>query len=166
MQTNLKSAFIASQTAGRYMKDHGGGKIINISSVGGHTALRTERGIRLNQSGADPYDENFGAGMGKVRDFGQCRRPMVFPDAADRKAFKRRTICEGHSGPHAAQSGGAVGGGRRTRRVPGFGRGQLHDRANPPCRWRHEHLRFLTNGCCRIDQQDALAGRIPGSHHV
>lgn len=41
MQTNLKSAFIASQTAGRYMKDHGGGKIINISSVGGHTALRT-----------------------------------------------------------------------------------------------------------------------------
>ncbi|MEC0371444.1 SDR family NAD(P)-dependent oxidoreductase [Paenibacillus chibensis] len=41
VQTNLKSAFIASQTAGRYMKEHGGGKIINISSVGGHTALRT-----------------------------------------------------------------------------------------------------------------------------
>lgn len=41
MQTNLKSAFMASQIAGKYMKDHGGGKIINISSVGGHTALRT-----------------------------------------------------------------------------------------------------------------------------
>lgn len=41
VQTNLKSAFIASQTAGKYMKEHGGGRIINISSVGGHTALRT-----------------------------------------------------------------------------------------------------------------------------
>ncbi|GIO31212.1 MULTISPECIES: SDR family NAD(P)-dependent oxidoreductase [Paenibacillus] len=41
VQTNLKSAFMASQTAGRYMKDHGGGKIVNISSVGGHTALCT-----------------------------------------------------------------------------------------------------------------------------
>lgn len=41
VQTNLKSAFVASQTAARYMKDQGSGRIINISSVGGHTALRT-----------------------------------------------------------------------------------------------------------------------------
>ncbi|WP_145047122.1 SDR family NAD(P)-dependent oxidoreductase [Paenibacillus xylanexedens] len=41
MQTNLKSAFVASQIAGQHMKDQGGGKIVNISSVGGHTALRT-----------------------------------------------------------------------------------------------------------------------------
>lgn len=41
MQTNLKSAFMASQIAGQHMKDQGGGKIVNISSVGGHTALRT-----------------------------------------------------------------------------------------------------------------------------
>ncbi|MEO2202720.1 SDR family oxidoreductase [Paenibacillus pabuli] len=41
MQTNLKSAFMASQLAGQHMKEQGGGKIINISSVGGHTALRT-----------------------------------------------------------------------------------------------------------------------------
>ncbi|WP_338539866.1 SDR family NAD(P)-dependent oxidoreductase [Paenibacillus tundrae] len=41
MQTNLKSAFMASQMAGQHMKDQGGGKIVNISSVGGHTALRT-----------------------------------------------------------------------------------------------------------------------------
>ncbi|GAB6990019.1 SDR family NAD(P)-dependent oxidoreductase [Paenibacillus pini] len=41
VQTNLKSAFMASQQAGQYMKEHGGGRIINISSVGGHVALRT-----------------------------------------------------------------------------------------------------------------------------
>ncbi|MBY0117170.1 SDR family NAD(P)-dependent oxidoreductase [Paenibacillus xylanexedens] len=41
MQTNLKSAFFASQLAGQHMKERGTGKIINISSVGGYTALRT-----------------------------------------------------------------------------------------------------------------------------
>ncbi|AZB42713.1 glucose 1-dehydrogenase [Bacillus sp. FJAT-42376] len=40
VNTNLKSAFMASQEAGKYMKDSGG-RIINIASVAGHTALRT-----------------------------------------------------------------------------------------------------------------------------
>jgi NAD(P)-dependent dehydrogenase (short-subunit alcohol dehydrogenase family) len=42
MDTNLKSAFMFSQEVGRVMKESGnGGKIINITSVGGHVALRT-----------------------------------------------------------------------------------------------------------------------------
>lgn len=41
MQTNLKSAFMMSQCAGRYMKEAGGGRIINVASVAGHIALRT-----------------------------------------------------------------------------------------------------------------------------
>jgi NAD(P)-dependent dehydrogenase (short-subunit alcohol dehydrogenase family) len=41
METNLKSAFMMSQEIGSHMKDNGGGKIINISSVAGHVALRT-----------------------------------------------------------------------------------------------------------------------------
>ncbi|MGA9227091.1 MAG: SDR family oxidoreductase [Mesobacillus sp.] len=42
MNTNLKSAFMMSQEAGKVMKDQkAGGKIINITSVGGHVALRT-----------------------------------------------------------------------------------------------------------------------------
>lgn len=42
VETNLHSAFIMSQTVAREMKKCGnGGKIINISSVGGHVALRT-----------------------------------------------------------------------------------------------------------------------------
>jgi NAD(P)-dependent dehydrogenase (short-subunit alcohol dehydrogenase family) len=42
MDTNLKSAFMFSQEVGLVMKESGnGGKIINISSVGGHVALRT-----------------------------------------------------------------------------------------------------------------------------
>jgi NAD(P)-dependent dehydrogenase (short-subunit alcohol dehydrogenase family) len=42
MDTNLKSAFMVSQEAGHFMKEMGnGGKIINITSVAGHVALRT-----------------------------------------------------------------------------------------------------------------------------
>ncbi|WML47752.1 SDR family oxidoreductase [Neobacillus sp. PS3-34] len=42
MDTNLKSAFMMSQEAGRVMKEQGtGGRIISITSVGGHVALRT-----------------------------------------------------------------------------------------------------------------------------
>jgi NAD(P)-dependent dehydrogenase (short-subunit alcohol dehydrogenase family) len=42
MDTNLKSAFMVSQEVGQVMKEsENGGKIINISSVAGHVALRT-----------------------------------------------------------------------------------------------------------------------------
>lgn len=42
MDTNLKSAFMMSQEAGKIMKDQeSGGKIINIASVAGQVALRT-----------------------------------------------------------------------------------------------------------------------------
>lgn len=41
MNTNLKSAFMMSQTVARKMKELGGGKIINIASVAGAVALRT-----------------------------------------------------------------------------------------------------------------------------
>jgi len=42
VDTNLKSAFVIAQKVGRIFKEQGrGGKIINISSVAGHVALRT-----------------------------------------------------------------------------------------------------------------------------
>ncbi|MFB3166201.1 SDR family oxidoreductase [Neobacillus sp. 179-C4.2 HS] len=42
MDTNLRSAFMMSQESGKIMKDQGtGGRIISITSVGGHVALRT-----------------------------------------------------------------------------------------------------------------------------
>ncbi|HET7627292.1 MAG TPA: glucose 1-dehydrogenase [Bacillales bacterium] len=41
VDTNLHSAFMMSQGAARWMKENGGGRIINISSVAGHVALRT-----------------------------------------------------------------------------------------------------------------------------
>lgn len=40
-QTNLQGAFFMSQKCAEVMKENGGGKMINISSVGGHMALRT-----------------------------------------------------------------------------------------------------------------------------
>jgi NAD(P)-dependent dehydrogenase (short-subunit alcohol dehydrogenase family) len=42
MDTNLKSAFMMAQEIGKIMKEQAtGGKVINISSVAGHVALRT-----------------------------------------------------------------------------------------------------------------------------
>ncbi|UZJ78070.1 SDR family NAD(P)-dependent oxidoreductase [Fictibacillus sp. KU28468] len=41
MNTNLRSAFYVSQEAAKLMKSQGNGRIINISSVAGHVALRT-----------------------------------------------------------------------------------------------------------------------------
>lgn len=41
MDTNLRSAFWMSQEIGKRMKESGGGRIINIASVAGTTALRT-----------------------------------------------------------------------------------------------------------------------------
>ncbi|WP_079530087.1 SDR family NAD(P)-dependent oxidoreductase [Halobacillus hunanensis] len=41
ISTNMKSAFFLAQYAAKTMKQVKRGKIINISSVGGHTALRT-----------------------------------------------------------------------------------------------------------------------------
>lgn len=41
MQTNLKSAFMCAQEAGRVMKAQHSGKIVTITSVAGHVALRT-----------------------------------------------------------------------------------------------------------------------------
>ncbi|MCQ6266908.1 glucose 1-dehydrogenase [Fictibacillus sp. WQ 8-8] len=41
MNTNLRSAFYFSQEAAKLMKSQGNGRIINISSVAGHVALRT-----------------------------------------------------------------------------------------------------------------------------
>ncbi|NOU85843.1 SDR family oxidoreductase [Paenibacillus sp. LMG 31460] len=41
MQTNLKSAFLCSQIAGRHMQQKEYGRIINIASVAGQVALRT-----------------------------------------------------------------------------------------------------------------------------
>lgn len=35
VQTNLTGSFLMSQAVGRFMKDHGGGKILNIASVAG-----------------------------------------------------------------------------------------------------------------------------------
>ncbi|MBO8155005.1 MAG: glucose 1-dehydrogenase [Bacillaceae bacterium] len=41
ISTNMKGAFFLTQYAARQMKEKGYGKIINISSVAGHVALRT-----------------------------------------------------------------------------------------------------------------------------
>ncbi len=41
LDTDLKGAFFMAQTVGKHMIQQGSGRIINVSSVGGHVALRT-----------------------------------------------------------------------------------------------------------------------------
>lgn len=41
MDTDLRGAFFMAQQVGRQMVEQGGGSIVNVSSVGGHVALRT-----------------------------------------------------------------------------------------------------------------------------
>lgn len=41
IDTDLKGAFMMAQQVGRHMVDRGRGSVINVSSVGGHVALRT-----------------------------------------------------------------------------------------------------------------------------
>lgn len=83
MQTNLKSAFFASQLAGQHMKERGTGKIINISSVGGAYGFADRRRIWRDQSCVNSYDQSARTGMGKVWNPCQFSRAMVFPNTFD-----------------------------------------------------------------------------------
>ena len=51
LQINLKGTFFACQAAARIMKEHGGGRIINMSSQAGFVALPTESVYCMTKAG-------------------------------------------------------------------------------------------------------------------
>ncbi|WP_173916341.1 SDR family NAD(P)-dependent oxidoreductase [Halobacillus sp. Marseille-Q1614] len=67
VSTNMKSAFFLSQFAATIMKKREKGKIINISSVGGHTALRTGVVYAMTKSALIQMTKNLAMEWGKYQ---------------------------------------------------------------------------------------------------
>ncbi|WP_226034735.1 SDR family NAD(P)-dependent oxidoreductase [Aquibacillus saliphilus] len=65
VDTNMKSSFFLAQAAGKRMKRHQQGKIINISSVGGHVALRTGVVYAMTKSALIQMTKNLALEWGK-----------------------------------------------------------------------------------------------------
>ncbi|MGI8315310.1 SDR family NAD(P)-dependent oxidoreductase [Halobacillus mangrovi] len=81
VSTNMKSAFFLSQYAGRVMKEKKEGKIINISSVGGHTALRTGVVYAMTKSALIQMTKNLALEWGKHQINVNAIGPWYFPTA-------------------------------------------------------------------------------------
>lgn len=79
VSTNMKSAFFLSQYAGSIMKKEKRGKIINISSVGGHMALRTGVVYAMTKSALIQMTKNLALEWGKHQINVNAIGPWYFP---------------------------------------------------------------------------------------
>ncbi|MBN9653029.1 glucose 1-dehydrogenase [Halobacillus sp. GSS1] len=79
ISTNMRSAFFLSQYAGQVMKSSKEGKIINISSVGGHTALRTGVVYAMTKSALIQMTKNLALEWGKYNINVNAIGPWYFP---------------------------------------------------------------------------------------
>ncbi|MBN8234634.1 SDR family oxidoreductase [Halobacillus kuroshimensis] len=88
INTNMKSAFFLSQYAGRIMMDNRAGKIINISSVGGHTALRTGVVYAMTKSALIQMTKNLALEWGKYNINVNAIGPWYFPTSLTEKLLQ------------------------------------------------------------------------------
>ncbi|WP_027954374.1 SDR family NAD(P)-dependent oxidoreductase [Halobacillus kuroshimensis] len=88
INTNMKSAFFLSQYAGRIMMDNTAGKIINISSVGGHTALRTGVVYAMTKSALIQMTKNLALEWGKYNINVNAIGPWYFPTSLTEKLLQ------------------------------------------------------------------------------
>ncbi|GGC87666.1 2-deoxy-D-gluconate 3-dehydrogenase [Thalassobacillus devorans] len=88
VSTNMKSAFFLSQYAAEKMKDNQQGKIINISSVGGHTALRTGVVYAMTKSALIQMTKNLAMEWGKYNINVNAIGPWYFPTALTEKLLQ------------------------------------------------------------------------------
>lgn len=88
ISTNMRSAFFLSQYAGNVMKANGSGKIINISSVGGHTALRTGVVYAMTKSALIQMTKNLAIEWGKYNINVNAIGPWYFPTALTEKLLQ------------------------------------------------------------------------------
>lgn len=88
ISTNMKSAFFLSQYAGKVMKDRSEGKIINISSVAGQTALRTGVVYAMTKSALIQMTKNLALEWGKYQINVNAIGPWYFPTALTEKLLQ------------------------------------------------------------------------------
>ncbi|WP_226579215.1 SDR family NAD(P)-dependent oxidoreductase [Halobacillus litoralis] len=88
ISTNMKSAFFLSQYAGKVMKESNHGKIINISSVGGHTALRTGVVYAMTKSALIQMTKNLALEWGPFNINVNAIGPWYFPTALTEKLLQ------------------------------------------------------------------------------
>ncbi|MYL28520.1 glucose 1-dehydrogenase [Halobacillus halophilus] len=88
INTNMKSAFFLSQYAGRSMMKNRAGKIINISSVGGHTALRTGVVYAMTKSALIQMTKNLALEWGKHNINVNAIGPWYFPTSLTEKLLQ------------------------------------------------------------------------------
>ncbi|SDJ68225.1 SDR family NAD(P)-dependent oxidoreductase [Sediminibacillus albus] len=85
---NMKSSFFLAQAAAKRMKKHNQGKIINISSVGGHVALRTGVVYAMTKSALIQMTKNLAMEWGKYGINVNAIGPWYFPTALTEELLK------------------------------------------------------------------------------
>ncbi|MYL32806.1 glucose 1-dehydrogenase [Pontibacillus yanchengensis] len=88
IQTNMKSAFFLSQYAARQMKEKQEGKIINISSVAGHVALRTGVVYGMTKSALIQMTKTLALEWGEYNIHVNAIGPWYFPTALTEKLLE------------------------------------------------------------------------------
>ncbi|MRG88298.1 SDR family NAD(P)-dependent oxidoreductase [Salinibacillus xinjiangensis] len=88
VQTNMKSAFFFSQYAAKKMKSSGYGKIINMSSVGGHVALRTGVVYAMTKAALIQMTKTLALEWGKHGIRVNAIGPWYFPTALTEKLLQ------------------------------------------------------------------------------
>ncbi|WP_082234033.1 SDR family NAD(P)-dependent oxidoreductase [Halobacillus massiliensis] len=94
ISTNMKSAFFLSQYAASVMKDRKKGKIINISSVGGHTALRTGVVYAMTKSALIQMTKNLAMEWGKYQINVNAIGPWYFKTSLTEKLLQNEEYVE------------------------------------------------------------------------
>ncbi len=65
LSINLSGVFLCAQAAARYMKDHGGGRIINMSSVNGQRAVTGRGAYAVAKGGLEMLTRIMAAELGE-----------------------------------------------------------------------------------------------------
>ncbi|MCA0970394.1 glucose 1-dehydrogenase [Halobacillus litoralis] len=94
INTNLKSAFFLSQYAGSVMKKEKRGKIINISSVGGHVALKTGVVYAMTKSALIQMTKNLALEWGEDQINVNAIGPWYFPTSLTERLLEDEDYVE------------------------------------------------------------------------
>ena len=104
---NLTSTFLCCREAGRRMAAQGGGSIVNISSILGHSGggLYPNSAYHASQRGGGEPDSGAGGGMGPPWSPGERDRSHLHRHAAGRVHSAHSRDADGHRGVHSPAAG-------------------------------------------------------------